>query len=489
MHKRLSELLHKSFDIDPIIMGISADSRAVRAGYLFAALSGAKIDGSKFIESAIENGAVAIVVQKGTAKPLNENLDWSNVVWIESENPRAVLSAVAAEYYHTQPETILAVTGTNGKTSTVTFVRQILQKMGFYAASLGTLGLQGVEISTKSASMTTPDPVQLHVQLAEMVELGVTHVAMEASSHGLHQHRLDGVKIFAGGFTNLTHDHLDYHKTKEDYLKAKARLFSEVIRDGGVAVLNADVPEYSELKRIAEERHLKVISYGRQAQDLKLIDLSPRATGTWVRLNLWGQEIELIIPLVGEFQIYNVLCAVGLVLARCPKRLQEVIDILHELNGVPGRLQLVNGLNDKAKPAVYVDYAHTPDALENILKSLRPHVDGKMICVFGCGGDRDKTKRPIMGKIATDMADEVIVTDDNPRTENADDIRKEILVGALNAIEIGNRHDAIKYAIQNATKNDLVVIAGKGHEQGQIIGDVIEPFDDVTEAKNILATL
>ena len=488
MNMTLSALTKNNEEFDPIITGLTSDSRSVRKGFLFVAVPGARTDGRAYIKEAILHGAVAIVTSNQTPRPeMNDSeelFDWDKIAWIEHKNPRLFLAKAAAAFYHAQPETIFAVTGTNGKTSIVSFVRQILNKMNLRAVSLGTLGIEGIEINnTAGASMTTPDPVQLHAQLADLAAANITHVAMEASSHGLHQHRLDGVKIFAGAFTNLTHDHLDYHGTMEHYRAAKFRLFSDLISADGVAVVNADSDEFARIQDICHARNLKIISYGRNGADIIIKNLMPTTHGTIVKAIIFDQEIEFTLSFVGEFQIYNILCAVGLVLARCPKRLQEVIDIIPELTGIAGRLQCVKG-NKPDSPAVYVDYAHTPDALQNVLTALHPHKhkEGRLILVFGCGGDRDKTKREIMGRIANELADIVIVTDDNPRSEDPAEIRAMITKGVEHAVNIGSRHDAIKTAIHMAKPNDLIVIAGKGHEQGQIIGDVVEPFDDVTEA-------
>jgi UDP-N-acetylmuramoyl-L-alanyl-D-glutamate--2,6-diaminopimelate ligase len=484
----LSQLLKQDdLSFDPMITGITSDSRSVRSGFLFVAIGGVRVDGRAFIRDAIQNGAVAIIVEPHTARPEIEDVDWSKIAWIEHEQTRLLLAKLASRFYDVQPETIFAVTGTNGKTSTVNFVRQILQKMNLRAVSLGTLGLDGADYSGRATSMTTLDPVHLHALFADLVAQGVSHVAMEASSHGLHQYRLHGVKIFAGAFTNLTHDHLDYHKTMDEYRAAKAILFKELVRSDGYAVLNADSDEFNYMKSICDARGIQVISYGRHATDLILLGTIAESHGTKTYLNLYGQEMEMTFPLVGEFQIYNLLCAVGLVTARCPKRLQEVIDILPQIHGVIGRLQFVQSPKPDM-PAVYVDYAHTPDALTQILTSLRPHTNGKIICLFGCGGDRDKSKRPIMGRIASALADIVVVTDDNPRSENPDDIRAEILVEAPDAVSVAGRRDAIHLAISLGGIDDIVVIAGKGHEQGQIIGDVVEPFDDVEEAHAYLTS-
>lgn len=461
------------------IAGISSDSRSVRRGYMFVALKGENHNGSEFIQDAIRHGAKAILVEAGTPIP-SFMADCDDVAWIEDRNPRRMLAFAASRFYGSQPETIVAVTGTNGKTSTVTFARQIWEKLGYRCASLGTMGLHGATAAEHKTSMTTLDPVRLHAQLAELANAGIDHLAMEASSHGLDQHRLDAVQVSAAGFTNLTLDHLDYHGTMENYAKSKIRLFADILRKGGVAVVNADIPEFETIRKVCLERDIKVWGYGHNGEELKILSRKAIPQGQEVVLSIFGQEIDFILPLVGEFQLMNMLCATGLVLARCQKRVQEVIDTLPMLHGAPGRLEFVPGHAQGA--AVYVDYAHTPDALENVLKAIRPHTQKMLICVFGCGGNRDKSKRPLMGRIASDLADIVIVTDDNPRNEEPAQIRAEIMKGAPNATEIGDRRQAIATAVKFCKPGDVLVIAGKGHEQGQMIGDHVEPFDDVKEA-------
>ncbi len=486
--KILSDIMNRS-DLPEIeISGISSDSRSVRRGFLFVALAGSNMDGREYIEDAIRHGAKAILVPKGTQQPLcMEGVD--EIVWVEEENPRLALAKAAARFYGVQPETIVAVTGTNGKTSTVSFTRQIWEHLGYRAASLGTLGLQGgitVQSAEQSGSMTTPDPVRLHAQLADLAASGIDHLAIEASSHGLDQHRLDGMNVSAAGFTNVTHDHLDYHGSMENYASSKRRLFDGLLKANGVAVVNADSVESENIKKICQERGITYWSYGYRGKELRLISRKAHPTGQHLVLEIFGQEIEFTLPLVGEFQVMNMLCAAGLVLARCQKRLQEVIDILPKLTGVPGRLEFVPG--HKQGAAVYVDYAHTPDALENVLKALRPHTQKMLVCVFGCGGNRDKAKRPVMGKIAAQLADINIITDDNPRNENAAQIRAEIKQGAPQATEIADRRQAIETAIKFCKSGDVLVIAGKGHEHGQIVGDHVEPFDDVHEAHLAMET-
>ncbi len=458
------------------LKGLTQDSRAVKKGYLFAALPGNKYDGRAYIADAVRNGAVAVLAPEGTQWPAGI----PEAAFITDKNPRRKLALMAAEFYGKQPDYIAAVTGTNGKTSTVHFTKQLWKLNGIKAASIGTLGVRGPGM-VRSGSMTTPDPVSLHAELADLAAVGVTHLAMEASSHGLDQHRLDGVKMKAAAFTNLTRDHLDYHPDMDSYYVAKERLFADILQQGGTAVLNADIPEFENLKKIAESRKCKILSFGFKGKDLKVIDAKPTPQGQQLKLEVLGRKHELLLPIVGGFQVMNALCALGLVIAENPADVVKYMYFLPQLQGPPGRLQLVPG---HASAAIYVDYAHTPDALETVLKALRPHTEGKLVCLFGCGGDRDRGKRPIMGKIASEFADEMIVTDDNPRSEDASSIRRAILEKAPKAKEIGDRREAIQTAVKNLSKGDVLVIAGKGHEQGQIFANSTEPFDDYTEALN-----
>ncbi len=453
------------------IKGLSQDSRAIEAGYLFAALPGTKVDGRDFIPAAIEKGATSVLAPKDTT------LEQQGVTLYTDENPRQAYARIASAFYKEQPEHIVAVTGTNGKTSVVSFVEQIFKVIGKRAESLGTL----------KGSMTTPDAAALHEQLAVLAKDGVTHLALEASSHGLDQCRLDGVKLSAAAFTNLSHDHLDYHGDEKTYFKAKARLFSELIPESGTAVLNADVKEYEALKTMCEQRGIKVISYGRKGHDIKILSLKPTAQGQQIELGVMGAHKDITLPLVGEFQAMNALCALGLVLAINSESTASAASALENLNGVRGRLESVQGHPEQC--GIYVDYAHTPDALENVLTALRPHTDGKLLCVFGCGGDRDKTKRPEMGEVAERLADTAVVTDDNPRSEEPQSIRTEILAATKNAIEIPGRREAIRAAVKMLQGGDVLVIAGKGHEQGQVFADRTEDFDDVHETKKAIDLL
>lgn len=472
---RLTDL-HASYSgaDNPDIAGLSADSRQVRPGWLFAAIPGSKYDGRDFIEDAVRNGAVAVLVPAGTVVP-------DGIVSIEDDNPRRALAHMAARFYGRQPQTIVAVTGTNGKTSTVHFTQQLWEALGIRAASLGTLGVRGADM-VKSGSMTTPDTVALHATLADLDAVGFDHLAMEASSHGLDQFRLDAVSVSAAGFTNLSHEHLDYHSSMDAYRAAKARLFSDILRPDGVAVLNADSPDYDAMAAQCAGR--TILDYGMKARALKIVALAPAPHGQSLTLDIRGRRYAVDVPLVGAFMVMNALCALGLVLASGQADEARAVAALGTLKGAPGRLQLVPG---HGPGAVYVDYAHTPDALETILHALRPHTDGRLICLIGCGGDRDRGKRPVMGRIASELADIAIITDDNPRSENPADIRAAMMAGAGdNAVEIGGRRHAIRHGTGLMRDGDVFVIAGKGHEQGQTIGGVTEPFDDVMEAQSAM---
>jgi len=478
-----------NFDVKSL-KGITLDSRGVKKGYLFAALPGSRVNGCDYIANAIANGASAILMPEDV--PFPEGVNQNGLVVIRDANPRKKLAQIAAEYYEKQPDYIAAVTGTNGKTSTVNFAEQLWSLLGKKAVSLGTLGLRGAteNVSVRSGSMTTPDQVSLQAELADLAAVGVTHLAMEASSHGLDQFRLDGVCIKAAGFTNLSRDHLDYHGDLESYISAKIRLFSEVMVRGGVAILNADIPEFEDLKTICEEARHRVISYGFEGEDIKVLSADPSPTGQDLELSVMGQSFRLTMHLVGQFQLSNALCALGMVLSedlKNAKLVKQTCPLLAELKGVPGRLELVSGHPKGA--AVYVDYAHTPDAMLTVLEALRPHTTGRLICLFGCGGDRDKGKRPMMGEVASKHADHVIITDDNPRSEEPARIRKEIMAAAPAAENIEGRGKAIKQAVSILEDGDVLVVAGKGHEQGQVFDGYVQPFDDVEKVKEAIAIL
>lgn len=467
------------------ITGLTSDSRDVRPGFLFAAFPGAKLDGRAYIGEAVRRGAVAVLAPPGTV------LEGDAALLIEDDNPRRRFSHMAAAFFGRQPEVVVAVTGTNGKSSTVNFCRQIWQSMDHAAASLGTIGIEanvksGIGIR-RPGVLTTPDPVVLHSEIAELEASGVTHLAMEASSIGLDQYRLDGLRVTAAGYTNLTRDHLDYHGTMEKYFESKQRLFTEILGRDGVAVIHMDTPCSAALRDLCAARDIRVIEVGREAGDIRLNRTRPLATGQFIDISVFGERYELELPLVGDFQAVNALCALGLVLAGDPgNRLLHMQGVyaLEGLQSVRGRLEFAAAHPSGA--AIYVDYAHTPDGLETMLKALRPHAEGQLHVVFGCGGDRDRGKRPMMGEIAARIADKVIVTDDNPRTEEAQAIRAEIMTACVKGNEIGGRREAIRAAVGGLAPGDVLVIAGKGHEQGQIIGQDVLPFDDVTEVKQAI---
>jgi UDP-N-acetylmuramoyl-L-alanyl-D-glutamate--2,6-diaminopimelate ligase len=471
---KLDKLIPGAPAID--IAGLTADSRKVKPGYLFAALQGVAADGRAYIDAAIKAGAAAILTDDRPG-------EWS-VPAIRSADPRLALAKAAAAFYSRQPAAIAAVTGTNGKSSTVDFLRQIWAHLGRKAASMGTLGAIGPS-GVIDLGHTTPDPVAIHETLDKLAGEGVTHLAMEASSHGLAQHRLDGVKLAAGAFTNLTQDHLDYHPTFDDYRQAKLKLFANLLPKGAPAIINADSPEREAFEAAAVKAGLKPFTVGWRGDHLWFDEIIPRGTGQDLRLQ-WehapGDDRERVVhlPLIGEFQALNALCAAGIALA-LGEPAEQVLDALASLKGVHGRLELVGQTATKAP--VFVDYAHTPDGLETLLRAARPHVRGKLILVFGCGGDRDATKRPIMGDVARRLADEVIVTDDNPRSEDAAMIRAAIRKAAPESSEIGDRASAIREGVKRLKAGDALLIAGKGHETGQIIKGKTIPFSDFDAAR------
>jgi UDP-N-acetylmuramoyl-L-alanyl-D-glutamate--2,6-diaminopimelate ligase len=454
--------------------GLAADSREVKPGFLFAALQGTKTDGARFIEHAVKRGATAILGEPGLA----ERVSKLGVQFVPADNPRLELSLMAAKFYGAQPATVAAVTGTNGKTSVASFLRQIWTYQGRKAASLGTLGVDSPS-GHVSLGHTTPDPVMLHAQLARLKHEGVDYLALEASSHGLDQFRLDGVEISAGAFTNVTRDHLDYHATFAEYLRAKLRLFEVLVRDGGPAVINMDAAHSGEFAAAAEKRQLKLVTVGARGETLRLLDQIPHSGGQRLLVRYEGKEIRIALPLAGMFQGSNALVAAGLALGLGDPS-GKVFAALEEIKGAPGRMELVARARHGAP--IYVDYAHTPDAIETVLLALRPHVKGRLHIVFGCGGNRDKGKRPLMGQAATRYADSIVVTDDNPRFEDPAVIRRETLAGAPAAREIGDRAEAIRQSIAALEPDDALVLAGKGHEESQIVGDQPQPFSDRAEA-------
>ncbi|MDA7947645.1 MAG: UDP-N-acetylmuramoyl-L-alanyl-D-glutamate--2,6-diaminopimelate ligase [Hyphomicrobiaceae bacterium] len=459
------------------ICGLTADSRDVSPGFLFAALPGTQTDGAKFIPQALENGAAAILVPQDTSLPAKEGL-----AVIEEPDARRAFALMAARFFARQPDTIVAVTGTSGKSSIVSYVRQLWQALGHQAASLGTIGIE-TPSGMKKGGLTTPDPVLLHRELAELADEGVTHLALEASSHGLQQRRLDGVWFAAAAFTNLSRDHLDYHPTFEDYLAQKLRLFRTLLPEGASVVVNADSDMAGPVAAAAKERSLPLITVGQTGDTLRLLDVERDGFSQHLRVEHEGGICDVTLPLVGEFQASNALVAAGLCMA-CGAEAGDILPLMEELIGAKGRLELV-GTSAKGAP-VFVDYAHKPDALAKVLDALRPYAQGRLAVVFGCGGDRDKGKRPEMGQIAGRKADVVIVTDDNPRGEDPAAIRAEILETAPTAREIADRGKAIETAISELEAGDILVIAGKGHEKGQVVGDTVLPFSDHEAATNVL---
>jgi len=486
----LSELMRAGADAvpstpalprDPVLSGLSLDSRRVGPGFLFAALPGNRQDGAAYVADAVKRGAVAILAAPDAALP---SLDPSVVV-IRDANPRRRVALMAAAFAGAQPRTIAAVTGTNGKSSTVHFVHHIWTTVGFKSATVGTLGIFSPGL-TRGAGLTTPDPVALHEDLATLAHQGVTHLAIEASSHGLDQHRLDGLRLSAACFTNLTHEHLDYHPTMDAYFAAKARLFDSLLPENGTAVINADSDRAAALKAICARRGVRCWSYGTKGHEFRLLKDQPTPRGQHLAVEVMGELHGIDLPLVGGFQASNALGALALAVATGSDAGRSV-EALASVTGAPGRLQLV--ARHRTGADVYVDYAHKPEALETVLATLRPFAHGRLVVVFGCGGDRDRGKRPVMGEIATRLADLTLVTDDNPRSEEPAVIRAEIVRGIpadrRNWIEVKDgRHAAIERGMAALrSKDDLLLIAGKGHETGQTIKGVTHPFDDAGVAR------
>ena len=449
------------------IGGVTADSRKVKPGDLFVAIPGTKADGLAFVTQAIAAGAVAIVAERlPDARP-------EGIAFVKVENARRMLALAAARLYPRQPGTIAAVTGTSGKTSVAAFTRQIWAALGAQAASIGTVGV----VSPKGevyGSLTTPDPVELHRTIDTLAGEGVTHLAIEASSHGLDQHRLDGLRIAAAGFTNITRDHLDYHPTVEDYIAAKLILFARLVSSDGAAVIDVDHEHAGRFVAAAKAQGLRLLTVGRGGEGIRLKETTIDGFAQYLVLDHAGRTYRVRLPLVGAFQVENALVAAGLAIATGSDP-AAVFAALERLEGAKGRLELVGSRNGAP---IFVDYAHKPDALEKALAALRPYVRNRLVVVFGAGGDRDKGKRPIMGAIAAAGADRVIVTDDNPRSEDPAAIRAAILAAAPGAIEIGDRGAAIRQAVAELEGGDVLLIAGKGHESGQIVGGRVLEFSD-----------
>ena len=482
-HLRLTELLNgvklsQATVLDDVtITGLTADSRAVKPGFLFAAIPGTSLDGRDYIDAALRAGAAAVL----STPDVTEERVTPGISLITADNPRLSLAQMASVFYGKKPETIAAVTGTNGKTSVAAFARQIWNALGQKAASIGTLGITGPGLEG-DGGLTTPDPVDLHCQLFELCSAGFNNVVLEASSHGLDQFRLDGVPIRAAAFTNLTRDHLDYHGSMKEYRVAKMRLFRDLLVPGGGMVVNAETPEFPALMELARERGFEFFSYGLSKGDIKCRSMEPTKDGWNLVLEVLGTEHPVEFPLLGSFQVENALAALGLVIA-CGVEYGNAAATLEVLEGVPGRMETVVRLPSGAR--VIVDYAHTPDALKTILTATRPHVGRRLTVVFGCGGNRDKVKRPEMGAIASQLAENVIVTDDNPRYEDAGEIRKEIAVSCPSCVEIAGRRDAIGVAISELAEGDILIVAGKGHETGQIIGNEVVPFSDAEVVREL----
>ena len=461
------------------ITGVSVDSRQTKPGHLFAAMPGSNAHGAEFVKFAVRMGAAAVLTDEAGYE-ITQIEGGYDVPFLISDDPRMALSKAAGGWFDGQPETIVAVTGTNGKTSIANFTRQIWEELGLVAVNFGTVGVEGAVAAP--LSHTTPEPITLHALLADLAAKGVTHAAMEASSHGLEQRRLDGVRLTAAGFTNLSRDHLDYHDGFEDYFDAKAGLFRRVLPDGATAVINIDDARGAEL---ADELDT-VLSVGHGDADICIKDTRYRADGLDVLVSYDGNSYMVPLDLIGGFQSDNVMLAAGLAIA-CGAEASEVFDVLPKLQTVRGRMELVATRSTGAM--VFVDFAHTPDALETALQAMRPHVMGRLFVVFGAGGDRDKGKRPLMGKAAADFADVVYVTDDNPRTENPIEIRAAIMTACPNANEIGDRAEAILTAIDALQPGDALLIAGKGHETGQIVGTDVLEFNDAEQASIAVAAL
>jgi UDP-N-acetylmuramoyl-L-alanyl-D-glutamate--2,6-diaminopimelate ligase len=462
-------------DADVEVTGFAIDHRKIVPGSVFGAFAGARVNGEDYIRDAIAAGAIAVVAAPTAAI--------SGAIKLQDVQPRRLFARMAARFYAPYPETVVAVTGTNGKTSTAELTRQLWRLLGEKSASIGTLGIT-TAVDQVHTGLTTPDIVTFLANMTGLKREGISHVAFEASSHGLDQYRTEGLPVKAGAFTNLTRDHLDYHGTMEAYLAAKMRLFDEVIDEDGAAVIWADDAYSHAAIEHARSRGLRVLTVGEQGEALRLTARAPTAMGQTLMVECEGKSRKVDLPLIGAYQAANALVSAGLVIA-CGGEPGAVLAALARVQPVRGRLE--RAVITKAGAPVYVDYAHTPDGLRAAIEALRPHAAGRLIVVFGAGGDRDAGKRPLMGQVASALGDAVIVTDDNPRGEDPASIRAAIMAGAPGAQEIGGRRAAIAAAIGQAGAQDIVLLAGKGHEQGQIIGDRVLPFDDVTVARECAA--
>ena len=474
-------------DPDAVVAGLAVDSRAAREGFVFVAMPGTRLDGAAFAQYAVRQGAIAVVATEAGVETARGDLGGLPIPFFVTGDPRVELARLAARFYGMQPRTLVAVTGTNGKTSTAHFLRQIWASAGCRAAAFGTTGVEGDGFD-EPLSHTTPEPITLHALLARLAEKGCTHAAMEASSHGLAQHRLDGVALAAAGLTNITRDHMDYHASHEDYVAAKLRLFAELLPPDGAAVLNADDPVFGRVREVALARGLRVISVGRAVGvDLAILAAQYHPGGQELQLGWAGEVYRADLGLIGGFQGANVALAAGLAIATGVEP-EDVFAALPGLTGVRGRMEPVARRANGA--AIYVDYAHTPDALATAIDALRPHCTGQLVVVFGAGGDRDPGKRPLMGEAVARRADVAIVTDDNPRGEDPAAIRAAVLAACREAHEIGDRAAAILAGVDALKEpGDCLLIAGKGHEQGQEVKGAMLPFDDAMQARSTVAAL
>ena len=470
---RLRDLADVNSDSE--VTGFAIDHRKVAQGSVFGAFKGAVFNGEDFIGEAVNRGAVAVVARPGAAA--------DQVPLLADPEPRQLFASLAAKYYAPFPETVVAVTGTNGKTSTVEMTRQIWRMSGHRSASIGTLGVTTSDDQV-STGLTTPDIVTFLNNMAGLKRMGISHVAYEASSHGLDQHRAEGIPLAAAAFTNFSRDHLDYHETMDAYFEAKMRLFEGLLEPGKPAVIWTDDPKSDEVVERAAKRGLEVMTVGRKGESIRLVEQKPTALGQTLIVEHGGKSYRISLPLIGAYQAANVLTATGLVLATGGKW-DATFSAMQRVAPVRGRLE--RAVISRGGVPVYIDYAHTPDALEAAIAALRPHVESRLITVFGAGGDRDQGKRPEMGKVAVTLSDVVIVTDDNPRSEDPARIRADIMAGASGATEVSGRREAIAEAIRIAREGDIVLVAGKGHETGQIIGDKVLPFDDVLVARECAA--
>lgn len=461
----------------PKVSSIVSHHDKATPGCAYFAIKGAQHNGEDYIALAITKGAKVIYIQRSEANVHEEG----GVIHVSVPDIRYALAQAAADHYPLQPDNIVLITGTSGKTSIAEYYRQLAESLGYKSASLGTMGvISNVPGVSQEETLTTPDPVTLHQQLDNMSRCGITHLAIEASSHGIEQHRLDGVRFKAAGFTNLSHDHLDYHLNMDAYFKAKSRLFEEMLPTAGTAVLNADSPYYGKLGAICKSRNIRVIDYGKQATQIKLDNFQPGK----LHFSIHGKQYISNASVEAEFQAYNILCALGLMMAIDKEStVDQLMAGVKNLTGAKGRLEKVGSFQGGD---IYIDYAHKPDALAKVLAPLRERCKGRLILVFGCGGDRDRLKRPIMGEIAARYADIIVITDDNPRTEVAADIRKEIMQGCNKAIEIADRATAVREAVHMMHAGDILLIAGKGHEEYQVVGNEKVPYSDFTEVHNHL---